>query len=772
MSLRNCIATKISHRETRNRLLAIAGDEELETQVLLEFGKRKKDLSNLIADSKKRVSLEKEMVDYTEPSVLDPKKLLRNPFRALANIISGPTKSMEVLGDSIITQLHRTLEGHLSKAKVKSVMGKWFSKADDTWNRHASMAIQGDEVVEPELAAFGKAFRKIGKEVAERINKAGGRINVKEDFYLPHIQAADRVKKADLAQWKADVKKHFDMENFLYEGSEKTIDDVLDKMFSNIVDPTSAGAGIGRSFRRRMNTKSGKDWYEFNKKYGNEDVFGTIMKYLDSSGRQIAALETLGPNPRQMVEQLSKKASGMASDLKLKGKVVKDGGLYAEAAVHRYNNLMGFTTTGSPFWSGVGQTLRAIQVVTKLGLAPVTAITDTGFSVVAAQLKGMPVMRMLKTQLIELFTKRNSKFLAQMGVVSDVVINDIRAAHRYADVGQNGNAVKIASLYTKVIGLNRWTNTMKTGHAYELLAHMTNIRGKRFGDLSNGMKFVLDQYKIDRGVWSHLQEAGTVQYRGATFIEPAKIADRESREKFLMMLQAETRYAVPEPTAASRAALNFGHAPGTLAGEFLRVGTQFKSFPVSVMLMHLARIRALPTQSTRAFYTSKLLAGTTILGVMSLWIKDILNGRDPHDITPKFVVKAMVHGGATGLMGDVMYNVGEYGGGVGDFVAGPSAGLMNVLLKAAREIMDDEKTLKEYSGKLTATALKQVGQSASYGKLLVNSYLIDGLQEFVYPDIRKQRRKKIKREKREGITRFKEPGKPSRRGPKAPKIDF
>lgn len=769
MSLRDCVTAKIADPKLRKKLLAIAGDEELEAEVLASLGEYKHNLNTMVHQGRLRSRHNRLMADYGEGTWRDPSKKSYDPKGYVADMVSGSGKSMEARSEAIISNLHADLDAVLRKAKADNIAGVWWGQKDESYMRKLAMAIHGDDVVESELAIFGEAFRKMNVGIAERINKAGGNINVKDDFYINHIQSSDRVYAAGREKWKADMKERIELKDMIYEGSKKSVDDVLDEAFDNIVDPAKHAAGMGKAFRRRFNFKSGKDWYEFNKLYGEEDVFGTIMKYIDSAGKNIAAMETFGPNPRKMVESLMGDATDMVKSMERKGQKTALG-MQGKAALNRYDNIMGFSHPGNIKWVHRGQALRVGQTVTKLGMATISAITDTAFGTMASAMKGMPIVQTMMKQLKEVAVKGDTKFMAQIGVISDIVADEVRAAHRFADVSGNGKAIKVANAYIKAIGLSRWTNAMKVGHAHELLAHVTNMRHTNFGDLHKGMQQVMKSYGIDEGVWSHLQAAPLVHNKGATFINPVKIADENTRTAFTAFLQQEARYAVPEPNAATRAALNVGTAPGTFWGEILRTTTQFKAFPITVAQMQYARLKSLPTHSARMKYGSQLLAGTTVLGALALWAKDIANGRDMQELDAKFVFDSMVQGGATHIIGDVLREVGEYGGGVGEAAFGPSQGLFNMLAKAPKELLDDEQTLKEYAGKVTSTGLKQIGQAASYGKLLVNRMMLDGLREEVYPEIKKQRRRTERKMKKEGKGYYWKPG--QKKPKRTPKLGF
>ncbi len=729
MSLRDCIARTMP----KSKILRILDDKKFTEAVIIEMQNQKGKLKNLVQDARIRKAEQANMENFTQPGIVNPKQKVHSPSGYLTNKI----EDMGMVAESITAGFHKDIGKVMRAAKVKGLKGTLWGMTHTAWNKAISIAIHGGSVADEGITAFGKAWKQITKDVIEQINAAGGSMHYREDFALPHVHSADLIRKAGRETWGKDVTDTFKV---VLDNDLVTEKEVLDAIYDNILDPTSVGAGVGKTYERKLVAKSGEDWFNYNEKYGEFTVFDTIVKYLDKSGKNIAAMQMFGANPREMVKSLSADAAGIANKLRTSGKPVTTISSSAGMPNHMYQNIMGFELPGSPVTANAGQWARTLQVVKLLALASLTATTDTAFSAIAAGFKGMPILRTLKTQLMEVATKGNTEFISQMGVISDIVANHVYSAHRFAEAAGNGAAMKIANAYIKAIGLNRWTQAMKVGHAYELLAHLTNMRNKSFSQLSDNMRLVLKQSGIGEIEWNYLATSPTTTHRGATFLDISNM-EQDKRILFSTFLQREARYAVPEATTRSRAALNWGHAPGTFAGEVLRTTTQFKSFPVSVTAMQFGRIRSIPSTRARAFYTSNMLVGTTAMGIMATWLHDLAHGDDPQDITPQLVFKGTVRGGGTGVMMDIVQGL-SYSHGAASWAAGPTVGMIEKLWGTLADI--PEQGAGDFSKEMVAKTVEQGVKSSSFYGLLYKHLMLDGLERWAAPEYTRKKRTKEK----------------------------
>lgn len=137
----------------------------------------------------------------------------------------------------------------------------------------------------------------------------------------------------------------------------------------------------------------------------------------------------------------------------------------------------------------------------------------------------------------------------------------------------------------------------------------------------------------------------------------------EVTAKILGFITDESEYAVINPDMATKAVQTWGGLQtGTGAGELARLTMQFKSFPIAMISRHWRRMlegdRGLdgaPALANKMAYTAALMLTTTALGAIAFQAKQVVQGKDPVDMTTgKFWSRAFAQGGGLGFMGDII----------------------------------------------------------------------------------------------------------------------
>lgn len=145
--------------------------------------------------------------------------------------------------------------------------------------------------------------------------------------------------------------------------------------------------------------------------------------------------------------------------------------------------------------------------------------------------------------------------------------------------------------------------------------------------------------------------------------------------------------------AAEQVILGRGLAPaGTIFGEAIRTGGQFKSYPVAAWRKGL-----LPH-----FYDSGLMgvarfiATTTMLGYATIALEDIVRGTNPADRDfndPKLAMEAAAKGGGLGIYGDFLFGQSEIWEGIAGPTFAPGLNFATALRDSAQE--GDPKKVKD-----------------------------------------------------------------------------
>jgi hypothetical protein len=213
-------------------------------------------------------------------------------------------------------------------------------------------------------------------------------------------------------------------------------------------------------------------------------------------------------------------------------------------------------------------------------------------------------------------------------------------------------------------------------------------------------------------------------------------------ERYAEMIIQETDYAVPQATVRSRAFLTGESRPGTTQGELARYFSQFKSFAVAVMQLHVARIGRELAKGQRiggARHAGALLISSTLLGALALQLKAMRDGKDPQQVDdPAFWGRAFAQGGGLGIWGDfLLADTNRFGGTWAETLAGPTVGRLenawNLTAGNVRQLATDKDT---NAGRELVKFLDANTPVASlwYVKLAWQRVVLDQLQELMDPE--------------------------------------
>jgi len=231
-------------------------------------------------------------------------------------------------------------------------------------------------------------------------------------------------------------------------------------------------------------------------------------------------------------------------------------------------------------------------------------------------------------------------------------------------------------------------------------------------------------------------------------IDPAIQAERiKAREqaatKLLGAILEETDTAVIEPGALERAFTGAGLQRGSWKGELTRSFFLFKSFPLAMLTRHWSRGMSLPNRGGRAAYLATLFAATTVLGVLSLQVNELLAGRDPRNLNPaakggiRNWIQAMLKGGSLGIYGDFLFSDStQYGNSPIATITGPVLGLAEDMFN-----LTQGNVVQALQGKATHMGAEVVrfvksntpGASLWYLKAALDHMIFHQLQEYFSP---------------------------------------
>ena len=498
----------------------------------------------------------------------------------------------------------------------------------------------------------------------------------------------------------------------------------------------------GLSAKRVLHFKTADNWFDYNDKFGVGNLKESFFSGLQTAGRNIGIMDTLGTKPADnfskikkavgnKLNKLGRSTQDLASDAKFdKFLKVVDGSIYTveNFAVAKYSAIA-----------------RAIASMAKLGGATVSAAADIGLYGSEMRYQGRSFLGGMAEAVGSLGKIKNTqqkKDIAEgLGFIADNTIYDVAGRYQVGDNLSKG-FTKAQRFFFKLNLLSWWTNTLKEGSMLGMANYFAKQKNLAFDSLNPQLKSLFNVYNIDSTKWNIIRKTAMEKADdGKEFINIGlldQISDADvkkitglddlskrelqiEKDKFKAsvsgMLLDRSIYAVIEPDARVRAFLTQGYLAGTPMGEAIRFFGQFKAFPLSIVQKVLGReidyFKGPNKDLARGIVgLGSIIVTSGLLGYLSMTIKDLLKGRSPRDPTKlNSVMAAFLQGGGLGIYGDVLFQETRSGGDIIGNIAGP------VPLTAFDLVQAIKYGIRGEGGKAGRTAYRAVSQSIPFMNL-------------------------------------------------------
>ncbi|EKN3594788.1 hypothetical protein FG435_001870 [Yersinia enterocolitica] len=681
---------------------------------------------------------------------------------------------------------------------IDTTKGKFLSLLSDP---ESSKAVIKELHGEPSGIAAAKQSAKEFKDVAEtlrqRFNNSGGAIGRLESWAMPRSHSQLKVAKNREA-WIDDHVKWADRRSYVNEDGSRMSDAQLREFFTHAaqtiatggINKVELGRFAGGSLRanhgsesRSIHYKDADSFILAQQKYGDKDLLALLTGHIDRLARDIALTETLGPNSDlQFRTQMDMAQQSMVNADPAKAKKIESEMLRVERL---YKDVAGQNDIPeTPWLKEAFDTYRSINVASKLGSAAITAITDQGNLMVTAKVNNLPVMQVFaqEMKLLNPADSASREAARRAGLGINYYLNGLQrfGAETLGSAGDTSGALsssaqKIAGFVLRASGLNAMTSA---GNQAFGMVMLDTIGGMTRKHASLALLNAKDRTRLqgmgvteaDWAVWrkadvsdlsgmgdtvlTHneilaLSDSALTPLAKQFATPPAKLRNTAAT-KLLGVVQDEAQMAVVEPGARERVTLHRGTTRGTWSGEIWRSATQFKSFPIAMVMRHAHRALA-QDGAGKGTYAAAIIAASTLLGGMAIQLNEIASGRDPRDMSkPEFWGGAFLKGGALGLYGDFLLTNQTQGG--NSFIAsigGPLAGDIESVVK-----MTQGAAFKAIDGKDPHTAANVVrfikghtpGANLWYAKAALDHMIFHDIQEQFSPGYLSRMRQRAQKE--------------------------
>ncbi|NJB99862.1 hypothetical protein [Sphingomonas trueperi] len=643
-------------------------------------------------------------------------------------------------------------------------------------------AMHGDKVDDANATELAQAATETLDMLRRRANAAGADIGKLENRGLAHNHDSAKVGDAGYPAWRDFLVPLLDRDRMIDRSTgqpftDEALDELLRDMHRAIetdglsrVNPGGMGQ---RSLANRLGEhrvlqfRSGKDWRAYHDRFGVGSIYDALMGEIDRRSRDVALMETLGPNPPAGLKWLQdtvRKSAAELGDRKAKAS--------ADKAAKKLQNLFDEATgkLREPYSRKLAlffSAIRSWQVATKLGSATLSATSDVATQQLTRSFNGLPTTSTITgyVKYINPLDATDRAHAIRTGLIAEDYAHAASTQGRYLLEEMTGEVSRrVAEGVLRLSGLNAFTQAGRWGFGMDFVGSLAHFAEHEFSRLDPRYARMLQRYGIGAAEWDAIRATPLREERGATWLYPMDIADRALSDRVLGMIQAETDIAVPVGGLELGAMVNANFRPGTWLGELGRTAFQFKGFTATVTMLHARRMMAMTTWQGRAGYALGLMITTTVAGALALQMKELAKGKDPRPMEDwAFLGAAAAQGGGAGIYGDFLKSSeSRFGSSFSDTLKGPAWATLDTVNSLSLDAMWDSMDPKQkvnYGRRLTKAVRGETpGGSLWYMRAAFERLLIDQMQEMADPDYRKAFDRMEKRASEQGQAYWWRPG--------------
>jgi hypothetical protein len=641
------------------------------------------------------------------------------------------------------------------------------------------------EVVEDLYAAsrgIGKrsedaAVRKISDDMlrlttvgGESFERAGGNITLRKDYFLGRNPNTEKIIKAGKDNYVRDSVMAYDLERVseATAGIIRTLEDLkraVSKDYDSIVSggisdlseyapPGMKSVVNSRNHHRIFSFKDAESDISWHQKYGNGNLYEKVNAYTSNIGRDIGLLQTYGPKPEAFIRSLLREAATIdpAKASKLK-----------DVTYRHFRGVTGqWDKSLDPTVTRYLNNYRASQTASLLGSTVIDALTgDLTLGAIAKGLRGLPALRGQLRSLKTLFSKtynKDMKLWASFGWYTDGFIDDAIGMLKQAEAeGADKFFDAAARLTMKYTGLTRVTNATKGENVRMLSELLSEVNSKT---ASPQLMTWLRNNGIDDKLLSLAQKYGkdTVEDWGVSVVNPVKLFEAGYEKEAAQLNTIFNKMSeLVSPTTSARlrgywSSLERGSKLSQIGVGSLR---GFTGYPGSFWENHMKTVLSQPGLLNKAKWATAYALPLTMAGVVSTWIRDMLNGKDPK-LDTETVARGMLRANVLLMLGDpLLGNSGMQSS--FDRLVGPLGGNIDLLTKAGAHTLKGDWA--KAAGKMQESLERLVpGRNAWFSNLILNRYVFDQIKHLYDEDAQKKFKQRTKSASSKGSPFWWEPG--------------
>ena len=639
--------------------------------------------------------------------------------------------------------------GTMQRAKLKTLHGKIF--AETGLSSRAIRKMLGSKSFQQDLVkelypfdgvqktnndlafTMAKSIADAKQKIIVDLNRSGVAVRYRANHVATQWHDPYKLSKASKEKWIQDIRGLIDWDKTQPKSKmtakdgtvimtkEEAIDDYLGKVFdertkaANQYDTSkfrlSESASEQFQHSRELIFKDSESWMAYNEMYGHASPIHAIFNDLEVQSNRSVLIDFMGPDPKETFEEMMNQLEGR---LKKEGKELSAWD--RNALRSRMAQITGEAfIVGKPGIAKIINTISGLNILSKLGKATLSSVTDVATAAMSLNHMGVNVWDSYTKVLTNVATnvsEAERKYIYRMlGVGADTILGS--AASRFTiDDAIPGIMSKAVDNFFHINGLNAWTDWAREGFSKMASMHFAKNLKTSWAKLDaskagKDFKRVLVQYGIDETDWNKLQQIGSFKIsdlvknepsmKGTNFPDESFITSdwvlrqagaTESRlaDKLSLFFVNESRIGVPEIGANERAIMMRTFQRGTVPGAAAQAFWQFRSYQVAMMTNLFPRMYEMGVPGV--MYHS---VGAMGMGYAAMSLKDLAKGLTPQPLDkPETYWNALRQSGVLGFMGDALAaEYGNYYGKLDEEIAGPVYGMGKDFLTLFADMMED-----------------------------------------------------------------------------------
>jgi len=721
------------------------------------------------AVKQKRIALtvlaNQHLADYFDSQ---PGSILDNAPRVMAEQYDGygNNRSAESSFHAIYKQYTAELSGEIEKFGPKLLGLLQNDKALEPVFRE----LRGEDTGITLAKAFAAKLNATFESMRIRFNNGGGMIGKLEDWGHPQAHSDYLVWKAGRDGWVGEIMPLLDRARYVKEDGMRMNDAELKDFLNHAWESIAYDGGMGKtpgqaqgsgmranrgSAHRQLHFKNAGTYLQYHKKFAEKSLMATLVEHIQQMSRDIALVETLGPNPDLMMRTFLDKGRQEAMESGLAKDYIDEKTAEAQRL---YDDIAGKPAplAGSLRFARGASFLRQ-WLNMRLGSAVLSSLADESTVFATVKAWDMSMSQYLVNELAALGSAQARREARELGLGLDTLLFSI---NRFAsDEMASGLAHKLSGAVIRASGLSFMTEARRQAFGALMMSKIGGLVSAhdRLQDLHPGDNSLLLSKGITDAEWAVWRMAAQESVRGNKLLTARAIMAvpgvelslrQKAADRLMGIVLDETGIAVIEPGARERqqAKIPYTHIAlgtgqmgrGSAIGELGRSMLQFKSFPIAMIMRHYSRVLGKTGNVNKVQYVTALMAGMTIMGALAVQLNEIASGRDPLEMdNGRFVLRAMAKGGALGFYADYLYSqTNMQGTDSAAAIAGPTFGLAkqvldltqgNAVQAALGEDTDFGAELLRFMKGVTP------GTSIWYTKSAIDHLFVQDLQEMASP---------------------------------------